>query len=462
MKNLYLFIFLTVVITGCGKDFLDIKRDSNQVVPNKVRDYLAILSRINMLSTSQDLAFVGSDEYYLKSNEDLVALSFYSPYLKNAYTWENIIFRDDEDHYGWYTAYEKIMYANLALEVEKLNPTPQEIEDQNRVRVAARFHRALNFYHLAQQFCEVYDPNTAKERLGLQLRTDYDVSVRYGRSNLQQVYDMILNDLHEAENISLNTGDNIYVPGKLATQALLARVYLQMGEFDKALGYAEKVLAKKNTIIDYNTVDGELSDYDASLFELGGKNNPSIIFFLGCSFPNTLNPSRSSIDTAIMEEFEENDLRKKIYFFKTEDGRTVFTGSYAGDGAYQFFTGLSTEEMLLIRAECNARKGRTELAIQDLNLLRSHRFAEESFVPLKVGEISDIVEVVLKERRKELFMRGLRWEDARRLNREGKYPISFARSLDGKVTTLLSGSKKWVWPIPEIEVIRSGIAQNPR
>ncbi|MCT1531951.1 RagB/SusD family nutrient uptake outer membrane protein [Sphingobacterium daejeonense] len=462
MKNFLLLICLTLLFTRCGKDFLDIKRDSNQVVPNKISDYLAILSRINMLSTSQDLAFVGSDEYYLKSNEDLVALSFYSPYLKNAYTWENIIFRDDEDHYGWYTAYEKIMYANLALEVEKLNPAPQEIEDQNQVRVAARFHRALNFYHLAQQFCEVYDPNTAKERLGLQLRTDYDVSVRYGRSNLQQVYDMILNDLHEAENIPLNTGDNIYVPGKLATQALLARVYLQMGEFDKALGYAEKVLAKKNTIIDYNTVDGELSDYDGSLFELGGKNNPSIIFFLRCSFSNTLNPSRSSIDTAILKQFEENDLRGKIYFFRTEDDRTVFTGSYAGDGAYQYFTGLSTEEMLLIRAECNARKKNKDLVIRDLNLLRSHRFSDYQPIPENSNEVNDLVDLVLKERRLELFMRGFRWEDARRLNREGKYKISFARSLEGELTELLPESKRWIWPIPTIEINRSGIEQNAR
>ncbi|MCT1523667.1 RagB/SusD family nutrient uptake outer membrane protein [Sphingobacterium hotanense] len=462
MKKLLLFICLTAILSGCGKDFLDIKRDTNQVVPVKVRDYLAILNRINMLSTSQDLAFVGSDEYYLKSNEDLIALSFYSPYLKNAYTWEDNIFTSDEDFYGWYTAYEKIMYANLALEVEKLSPDPQELEDRNRVRVAARFHRALNFYHLAQQFCEVYDPKTAEDRLGLQLRTDYDVSVHYDRSNLQQVYEMILNDLHEAEDIPLNSADNIYLPGKLATQALLARVYLQMGEFDKALGYAEKVLAKKNTIIDYNSIEGELSDYYGSLFELDGKNNPSIIFFLRCSSPNTLNPSRSIIDTAIMEEFKENDLRKKIYFFKTEDGRTVYTGSYAGDGAYQYFTGLSTEEMLLIRAECNGRSDKKDLAIQDLNLLRSHRFSNYELIPANSKGISDIVDLVLKERRLELFMRGFRWEDARRLNREGRYPISFTRYLEEKLTTLTPKSKKWVWPIPEIEIIRSGIVQNTR
>lgn len=451
-----------MALVGCGKDFLDIKRDANQVVPSKVRDYLAILNRINMLSTSQDLSYIGSDEYYLRNNEDLVALAFYEPYLKNAYTWEDNIFTTDEDFYGWYTAYEKIMYANLAMEVEKLSPSPQEVEDWNKVRVAARFHRAWNYYQLAQQFCEVYDRNIAKDRLGLQLRLDYDVSVHYDRSNLQQVYDLILKDLHEAEETPLPEIDNIYLPGKRAVNALLARVYLQMGDFDTSLKYAEKALYNKTEFIDYNQIEGELTDYYGSLFELGGKNNPSIIFFSSCSAPNTMNPSRYCVDSTLIAQFEVNDLRKRVYFFRTEDDRMVFTGSYAGDGAYALFAGLSTEEMLLIRAECNARNGRADLVIQDLNLLRSHRFAKESFIPLKSEGDLGILDLVLQERRLELFMRGLRWEDSRRLNREGKYSISFTRSLDGKVTTLLPGSKKWVWPIPEIEIIRSGIVQNPR
>lgn len=50
---------------------------------------------------------------------------------------------------------------------------------------------------------------------------------------------------------------------------------------------------------------------------------------------------------------------------------------------------------------------------------------------LKLSDVSDILAYVLTGRRKELFMRGSRWEDARRLNLEGKYPVTFSRVLDG-------------------------------
>jgi len=461
MKNLYLIICLTVVITGCGKDFLDIKRDSNQVVPNKVRDYLAILNRINMFQTSNHFCFLGSDEYYIKSKEELIAGAYYEPYLKNAYAWSDLIFNENEEFSGWNTAYEKIMYANLALDVEKIKPDNEDLQDWNKVRVAGRFHRAWNYYQLAQQFCEAYDPNTAKNKLGLQLRLDYDVSVHYDRSNLQQVYDLILTDLQEAEEIPLPDIENIYIPGKRAVNALLARVYLQMGDFDASLKHVEKALQEKTELMDYNQIEGELTDYYGSFFEIGGKNNPSIIFYSYFTSFGPLDESRTNVDTVLFNIFDNNDLRKKVYFFKTGDQRTVFTGSYSGEGASRFFTGLSVEEMLLIRAECNARKGNNTLAIDDLNRLRNKRMKKGAFIPIQNTE-TDLIQEILLERKKELFMRGLRWEDVRRLNREGTYPQSFKRILDGSTITLEPHSKKWVWPIPPTEITRSGIVQNPR
>ena len=75
MKNLrkYLIICLVITLASCGKDFLDKKRTSNQVVPKTAKDYLAILGRNIMYTTSTDLAYLGADEYYVKNGADLTA-----------------------------------------------------------------------------------------------------------------------------------------------------------------------------------------------------------------------------------------------------------------------------------------------------------------------------------------------------------------------------------------------------
>ncbi|ULT23554.1 RagB/SusD family nutrient uptake outer membrane protein [Sphingobacterium sp. E70] len=120
-----------------------------------------------------------------------------------------------------------------------------------KVRVAARFFRAWNYYQLAQQFCETYDIAKANKQLGLPLRIEYDVSTSYGRSRLQEVYDLILKDLNEANEMDLNSELNIYMPGKDAVEALLGRVYLQIGNYDLAEKFATNVLSRKKQLVDY-------------------------------------------------------------------------------------------------------------------------------------------------------------------------------------------------------------------
>ncbi|MGJ1413864.1 RagB/SusD family nutrient uptake outer membrane protein [Sphingobacterium thalpophilum] len=464
MKDLrnYLIFCLAIILTGCGKDFLDAKKTSNQVVPKTVKDYLAILSRDNMYYTSSDLAYLGADEYYVKNSADLVAGSRYTPFHQYAYTWQDNPYGTQRNIKDWDLAYERIMYANLALDVESAPSGQGEIADRDRARVAARFHRAWNFYQLAQLFCRPYNEQTADKDPGLPLRLDYDVSVRYDRSSLKEVYDQIINDLTEAENIPIMDDTNPYMPGTTAVQALLAKVYLGQGKFDMALRYADIVLKKKNTLVDYNKLTGSVTDIYGSYFEPYGKNNPAIIFYSAAAVGGIIMPTMQNIDTLFTESIQQEDLRGKIYFFTRPSGTKVYTGSYCGYGGNEFFTGLSVEEMLLIRAECAARAGSEQIALDEINLLRRNRFSNSAYRNLGLAEISDLLGYIFYERRKELFMRGRRWEDARRLNLEGKYPVTFSRILDGVKYTLAPNEKKWVWPIPQSEIDASGILQNER
>jgi len=60
---------------------------------------------------------------------------------------------------------------------------------------------------------------------------------------------------------------------------------------------------------------------------------------------------------------------------------------------------------------------------------------------------------VLIERRKELVWRaGLRWDDIRRLNKEGAN-ISLSRKLGNEIYVLEAGSPRFAFPIPTNESI---------
>ena|SRR5690606_34256 len=456
------FLFIVIALCGCGKEFLDVKRDANQVVPKEVKDYLAIINRSNMFGTSTDLACIGADEYFVPSRAELIAGSQYTPFQKNAYVWADDVYEREMNIKDWHEGYERIMYANLALDVEKIDPAASEKEDWNRVRVAARFHRAWNYFQLAQVFCSVYDPSTVAEELGLPLRLDYDISVSYTRSSLKQVYDQILKDLHEAVSIPLTGSESIYIPGNIAVKALLARVYLQMGDYDSALKYAEEVLAENKNLVDFNTLSADINSIYSSYFEFFGKNNPSILFFSYNTAGGFLSGPRYHANPEYLSLYEEHDLRFKINFYNESPNRYVYIGSYYGDGVNSPFTGLSVEEVLLIRAECLARSNRIDKAMEDLNFLRRHRYNHQQLELVEAYDRNVALHLIFEERLRELYMRGRRWEDARRLNREGEFLTTFRRELEGELFELKPGSKKWVWPIPQNEVETNNIPQNDR
>ncbi len=70
---------------------------------------------------------------------------------------------------------------------------------------------------------------------------------------------------------------------------------------------------------------------------------------------------------------------------------------------------------------------------------------------------------ILEERRKELPFTGqLRWEDLRRLNKDQRFAKILVRTIAGNEYQLLPNSKRYVFPIPDIEIELSGIPQNER
>src|SRR5690606_8187723 len=112
------------------------------------------------------------------------------------------------------------------------------------------------------------------------------------------------------------------------------------------------------------------------------------------------------ISAELFNMYDENDLRRTLYFKTNTDGKPSFRGSYQGG---QLFTATATDEMLLIKAECSARLNKTSDAKNALNLLLQNRYITGTFKAISVTDTDELLDIIIKERRKELLSRGLRW-----------------------------------------------------
>src|SRR5690606_12548664 len=125
-----------------------------------------------------------------------------------------------------------------------------------------------------QVFCKAYDPATASVDLGLPLRLETDVSTKVGRATVDETYRQVIGDLVRAADLLPQTSVNKMRPSKPAALALLARVSLVMGDYQKAKEYAGQCLELEDGLLDFN-----LLNLDANqLLPLDyGDSNPEVL-----------------------------------------------------------------------------------------------------------------------------------------------------------------------------------------
>ncbi|MBS1503668.1 MAG: RagB/SusD family nutrient uptake outer membrane protein, partial [Bacteroidetes bacterium] len=299
---------------------------------------------------------------------------------------------------------------------------------------------------------------TALSDLGIPLRLKADIAEKVGRGTVQEVYDQIINDLNQAITLLPSvTQPYRTTPTKQAAYATLARVYLTMGDYGNALSNANSALGFNNTLLDYNTLTPS-SRLSMPYFY----NNPEVLIYSVIS-TGILANLYAVIDSSLYKSYDNNDLRKTLFFSGIPNAYgPSFVGTYGGKNPYQLFSAPAVDELYLIKAECEARAGSTNQAMTDLNALLSKRWKTGTFTNRTASSSSDALAQILTERRKELVMRGVRWSDLRRLNGDPNYSVTITRKYKGQLYNLTPGSNLYVWPIPQDEILYSGIPDNPR
>jgi hypothetical protein len=386
----------------------------------------------------------------------------------------------------WAGEYNKIFTANVVL--TNIETAVGDDVLRERLKADAHFVRAYSYWLLANYYCLPYSAaNASAKGLPLKVSTVFTESLQ--RSTLKETYDFILEDMAEAAKTPVNDVDPKlpWRASKKAVAAFMSRYYLFAGDYDKTIEQANIALASATvqlkdykalmagTPVSYASPDvtinySELNDWTAAKYYYW----PEFYFLRFTYTPGWwFLPSNSLVSLYD----QQHDLRYKWFMFP--QGGRYFDAGTANMYRYQIFqtgsllpSGPTIAEVLLNKAEAQARKDDPGNAMNTVNLLRDKRMS--SSLPLSAATKDEAITKVLEERRRELpFV--TRWYDIRRFS-VNDYPaddITVTRNfyqLNNNVVntevpqtyTLPVGAKRYAVPINGVEIgaSRGQIEQN--
>jgi len=450
-----LLIFTVLIASSCD-DYLNVLPKGKKI-PTTLADYEAFIRyEYGNQTTDIEQAVIFLNDRYVSSSY----LSYY-PLWKANYNWDetaNRIELNNSSESTYYMLYGTISTCNLIVENA---PTSTEATEaaKNEVMAYAKVIRSMCYYVLVNYYAETYQEATAATKLGVPLIESANLGASYKQVTIKEIYDYILKNVDEALPYLPNYGTTMLHPGAGAAYAFLARVYLTMGDYTNAEKNADKALAINNKLYDWTafyTANQTQIEKPASYTRLVDPAGFSYVenynYRHGSTYYST---AENSITTNRANLFETGDARFaarwKIYTVGTD------TYYYSTLTSYHNYGGMTTAEVYLIKAECQARANKLPEAMTTLNAVRKTRILASNYQDLSATSISDAISKIRRAKDNELIFSIVPFADARRLNAEGTYASTrtFSKTVNGATITLSSTSYMWTMPFPQ------GATDNP-
>ncbi|TDN37391.1 RagB/SusD family nutrient uptake outer membrane protein [Hymenobacter sp. UV11] len=353
----------------------------------------------------------------------------------------------------WLSAYDVINRTNNVLaNINKLDTPAQQASGEGE----AKFIRSLVYFDLVRAYGKAWNDGTPASNPGVPLVLAPTLTVtaesNVSRNTVAEVYTQIITDLTTAEaKLITGGGLNSFSATRYACAALLARVYLQQGNYPAAAAAANRAVSTTSLALNgfyganfgYTTANVSTSSIPAGLTT--NANTVEDIFAIqvtaqsGTNQLNTFYARNRRADVTIQPQFltlfEAGDSRALLYTTPTAT-TPAYTRKY--DALYGNIKLMRVDEMLLTRAEANFRAGTTTGAtpLADVNAIR----ARAGLPALTTVTLA----AILKERRIELAFEGFRLGDIKRNMESTADPLTNA--------TIAWNANRLVFPIPFREI----------
>lgn len=463
--NIHLYRILPVLICGLFsscEDFLDVEVPDNKIVSKTIFNdgntaNNAVVGIYNELFRSY---FSGGGRNSIHVLAGLSADNLQPTMLDNdliEYGQNEVSTQNPSNLNLWSSTYNIVYMANAVIDGLE---TSQGVSNSIKARLLgeAKFIRAFVYFYLVNLYGEV----------PVVLTPDYRTNAVEGRNSVEEVYSQIIEDLEGAIEVldpSYEDGGRLRA-NQFTAKALLARVHLHKGNWERAEILSNQVIAESQT---YNLLDDMdqvfLADSKEAIWQISPIGSGSALahtkegnLFIIEETPNYLTPV--SLSDNLIASFGREDLRLTnwINTFSEENKTFYYPFKYKvkyapSNEITEYSMVLRLAEQYLIRCEAHTRQGKLSQAIADLDKIRNR--ANLSLISIAAPEIDQkaLLDSIDIERRRELFTEwGHRWLDLKRT---------------GKVSNVLSPIKtSWqetdaLYPIPEDEINKNpNLRQN--
>ena len=365
----------------------------------------------------------------------------------------------------WNNAYELVLNTCEIIDYapQVKNNYPNAASRIDRQVAHAHYLRAIATFYLALCYSQHYTYSADASHLGVILMSSFpDLNAEIIRSDAASTYKFIVSDLKEAYKLyEDNRSPDPHYPSRAAVQALLARIYLYMEDYEDAVGCATDVidnydftLTPRDGYFDmFTTVSSRGKE---SIFRLNGYGQNSTV---GKAFDYQtymLLPSQKL--KSVFKEDAINgaaDVRESLITFGGMPKSMGCSMKYTileqvsdKEKAVDLFVS-RLSEMYLIRAEALAHLGRDlDMAADDVARIRSRATGLNIDSCRPALNPESILEAVSRERVKELYHEGHRLFDITR-RREN---LERDEATTSTVRTMTYPNDDFIFPIPGIEM----------
>jgi hypothetical protein len=360
------------------------------------------------------------------------------------------------------------------------------------------FLRAMLHFNLVRMFGRPYAQNpTTNSGVPILSETisETDAAI-IKRSTVAQVYDFVIADLLKAAQFMTAEKGNSFA-SKMSAYALLSRIYLYMDNNAKAIEYANLVISSNKYQLQQNEAyqsyfRGDPEKNNENIFAIKHTKTENYdysaigsLYYSGDTNGNALGQGESGWGEIYASVKYYNFLNKY-----PQDKRKSFISPYIVGGIQQLNPKLTPAapiyyvnknnlqegvinltspvylrlaEMYLNRAEANAKLNNTQLALDDVNVIRT-RAGIPTYTLADVTLTHSILDIVLEERWLELAFEGQRAYDLFRNNRPvvRDYPGTHS-TINGSVNqTINPTDARVIYFIPQTERDKNpNLSQNP-
>lgn len=357
--------------------------------------------------------------------------------------------------------YGIIGIANTIIEAAPTTTEATEAE-KNEVMAYCYAIRAFILFYEVNYYADAYDPATADTKGGVPLIYSGGLGAPWHQGTVKEVYDQILADFNKAIELGIPEKSMTAIhPNRAAVEAGLARVKMSMRDYDGALQHAEAALQRNNKLFDwieyYNQFKAQIDDpknYNKITSPVGHTCVENYWHCSGNGNPNY--PSSEAIDMSEERaaKFEKGDSRFLVrwkYYESTTDNyyRSMLTGYYNQ-------AGITTTEVYLIKAECQARKNQVSEALKTLDKVRETRILPEYYQASSAANTAEAIDLIRRTKDNEMMNTMIPFIDYKRYNAEGTYARTLTKEFDGKTYTLKPDSHLWTMVFPANSINRPG------